>query len=357
MDIACWCHLERDFKGSDEETRQRMDQAMEGGINILLPFIHSRGNARYRTRLKYESVQDTFSRVLALAKERGIEVHPVVLPISAMGISDQEKVRRSYFPGKPGTKPPGRQMCASWKETRDTGVLIVSDIMENYDVDGIHLDGVRYHDTGESLEHPCQCEACRQKYMELLGMDTVSPEDLKVPGILHKFIQFREDNIHEMVLRIRDLVKPKGIKLSMASRAHYLGTPLPLSPALLERYFGTSRKEEQDWGKFSSMVEGQDWVAWAHEGLMDYICPMNYSTDSDFHLMRLKEQLALVKSSAPIYDGIGRKSSVGEISPSEMVKQAEDAMKAGAAGIAIFHFNILGNDDFRELAAFKRANS
>ena len=58
----------------------------------------------------------------------------------------------------------------------------------------------------------------------------------------------------------------------MASRAHYLGTPLPLSPALLERYFGTSRKEEQDWGKFSSMVEGQDWVAWAHEGLMDYIC-------------------------------------------------------------------------------------
>ncbi len=357
MEIACWCHLSRDFTGNDDQAKSRMDHAWKGGINILLPFIHGENDSWYRTNLDYPNNLDRFTRLLKLAKERKIEVHPVVLPITETGLSENERARRGYLSGSAEKELHKRQFCATWAETRDGGMKIISDIMENHQVDGIHLDAIRYLDTGRSLQSPCQCEACRRQYRELLGMDTVTAPDLKVPGILYKFLKFRGENILELVKRANQDVKSRGLKLSMAARSHYLGTPLPLPEDVLSRYFGSSLPENQDWGKWSSLVEGQDWVEWAHKGLMDFICPMNYSTDREFHRGRLAEQMALVGNSATIYDGIGRKSSVGEITPAEMVRQAEDALELGAGGITIFHFNAMGEEDFRELSAFRKANA
>jgi len=358
MEIACWCHLRRDFDGDDAQAKKRINQASEGGINILLPFVHdSKNQAWYRSGLDYAGQEDRLARVLALAKEKGMEVHPVVIPISGLGLSEQERARRSYTPGDCKEESRMRQLCASWEESRETGLCIAMDIMDNYDVDGIHFDYMRYGDTGCSLERPCLCEACRTRYRELIGKDELTADDLKVPGILHKFLEFRGENIRGLAERLSTAVRSRGLKVSMAARPHFLGTPLPLPAEILARYFGSSLPEKQDWGKWSSLVEGQDWVKWAREGLMDFICPMNYSTDREFHRMRLAEQISLTAKSVPIYDGIGRKSSVGEISPEEMVRQAEDSISLGAAGITIFHFNALGEDDFRELARFREANT
>ena len=63
-------------------------------------------------------------------------------------------------------------------------------------------------------------------------------------------------------------------------------------------------------------------------------------------------QVRVVNGSAPVYDGIGRLSSAGELSPAEMRRQMEDGAEEGADGIALFQFRALGPEDFREIRAF-----
>ena len=149
-------------------------------------------------------------------------------------------------------------------------------------------------------------------------------------GILQKHLDFRGENIRNLVEQVVRVVDEAGLSLSMAARADYFG---------------------------SALVEGQDWVQWARDGLMDSICPMNYSTDRAVYRERLSGQMSLIGKSVPIYDSIGRKSSAGEITPAQMIQQAEDALQLGASGVAIYDLAAMGEEDFRELGAFKRANT
>lgn len=322
MKIAVWWvyRSNTDFPKGEEELGRKLDQLSEGGVDILLPFIHEHRKMWYRSQLDGVEKQDLLSMVLSEARKRGIEVHPVVCPILSIGL-DEERMRRSYRPLIAG------RFCASWPENREGGVKIAKDILNNHKVDGIHLDAIRYIDTGHSLRYPCQCEACSAEYLRTTGRERIAAEDLENPGILHKFIQFRGEHIRALTEEIRKITNSRGVQLSMAARANYFG---------------------------SALVEGQDWVQWARDGLMDFICPMNYSTDREVHRRRLQEQMKLIGESVPIYDGIGRKSSAGEITPKQMIQQAEDALKIGAKGITIFHLNAMTDEDFAELRAFKK---
>ncbi|MGV8093264.1 MAG: twin-arginine translocation signal domain-containing protein [Mangrovibacterium sp.] len=322
--IACWCNLSPDFSGDNNQMRMQMDYIEQAGIDILLPFIQSNN---YNT-----DAEDKLQRLLISAKERGVQVQPVVsLPlVGVLELSKEEINRRSYLSGRPGGHQfDGRRLCASWRETRKSELKIIKDIIKTYRVDGIHLDYIRYIDTDQSLKWPCRCDACQNTYKHLFGKNILTAEDLKIPGILQKFLNFRGENIRSLVEQARGIAEEAGIFFSMAARADYFG---------------------------DALVEGQDWVQWGRDGLMDIICPMNYSTNREIHRTKLSSQLALIGTTVPIYDGIGRRSSAGELTTKEMIEQAEDALQLGASGISIFKFSAMGQEDFRELGAFKRAN-
>ena len=185
----------------------------------------------------------------------------------------------------------------------------------------------RYWDTGVGLEWPCTCAACRRGYREFLGRDTLTAADLKNPGILYKYLQFRNGIITAHLLNFRRLIKHSGLEYSIAARADYFG---------------------------SALVEGQDWMSWGRQGLVDFICPMNYKLDRKEHREILGLQLQILDGAVPVYSGIGRKWSGGEITAEEMIRQAEDALDLGAAGISIFHFNALREADFSALKEFAK---
>lgn len=330
MKIACWCHLDRDLLGDENSIKTELDQIQNAGIDILLPFIYDETKAMYQTDLPFSEQNDRFSQILPLAKEREIEIQATILPITGYGLSTAERERRSYRSNQPGGNPCDGRFCASWAETRNQGLGIIRDVLKNHAVDGIHLDAIRYIDTDQSLKWPCQCEACRAQYRESIGKDTISAPDLEIPGIHYKYLELRGKNIRELVDHSRTEVTARKLKLSMAARAAYFE---------------------------AALVEGQDWVAWAREGLMEFICPMNYSTIREVHRNHLATQMALIGDSVPIYDGIGRLSSAGELTTAQMTQQAEDALELGAKGLAIFHLNGMNEKDFTELAAFKKGNS
>jgi len=330
MKIVCWCHLDRDFLGSDEDAQRYVGRVAEAGIDILLPFVHAESEVWYRSDLKGVQADDRLTRLLRYAREQGVQVQPTVLPITAYGLSEEQRSQRSYQSGQPDGNACDGRFCASWAETREAGLRTSQDIIANHEVDGIHLDAIRYTDTGQSLAWPCRCGACRAGYREFIGQDAITADDLKEAGKLKKFLEFRGRNIRGLVEETKSVTDDAGIALSMAARASYFG---------------------------AALVEGQDWVQWARDGLMDFICPMNYSTDRERHKELLSMQMSLIGESVPIYSGIGRKSSAGEMGPADMIQQAGEALELGASGIAIFHLAAMGDEDFHELGAFKKANS
>lgn len=340
LKIACWCDLGNYWSdnpalvGGEDKLKTQLDNAVKAGIDILIPMIQTH---KYQTKVYYKSsidgidIDNRLTPLMKFANERKIEVHPMILTNCDLGISKEEYIRRSYQSGKADQDRKDRlgRPCASWKETREGVLDIIQDIIKYYPVSGIHLDAIRYMDTGRSLKWPCECEACQAEYKYLIGKDMLTAEDLKIPGILQKFLSFRCNNIKSVVEKARKTVNAAGLVLSLAARADYFETAL---------------------------VEGQDWILWAKEGLMDYICPMNYTTDREDHIKKLSLQMKLIGKTVPIYDGIGRKWSGGEITTAQMIQQAEDAIELGASGITIFHFDGMGENDFHELNAFKKAN-
>lgn len=327
MRILAWCHLDRDFASGRDEAERMFDRLAEAGIDVLLPFITTRG-VWYDCGFQGIEKEDRLSLVIELAHARRVEVHPTVLPLHRfIPLSEEEQALRSYQSGQPGGNPCDGRTCASWEENRTQGVAHIEDILSRHPVDGIHLDAIRYHDTGQSMKWPCRCRACSASYQKHMGKEHLTAEDFTNPGIVHKFLEFRGRNIREMMERTVEIVRKRGVPLSLAARANYFG---------------------------SALVEGQDWVDWVRKGWLDYICPMNYSTNRDPHRDRLAGQMPLLRASIPVYDGIGRQSSAGTMTPQMMIEQAEDALRLGAQGITIFHFTALDDEDFGGLKALKQ---
>lgn len=342
MQVAIWGHLATDVKreGSPENIVRR---CRDSGIDLYFahvypmeassPFGEARGTA-YKSRLFQNTGEDLLTPLLREARRAGVEVEPWLLPFDPnrhVGETPEDLAARRYHSDDPDAmSKKGRVLCASWPENRARAVLRLQDYLQGHgdDLTGIHMDAIRYVDTGLSLEHPCRCAACKAKYLELFGTDTITAKDLAAPGARHKFLQFRGRNIRSLVEEIRDITNRAGLKLSMAARADYL-----------------------NW----ALVEGQDWVQWAKNGLVDSLYAMSYFVDRETHRRHAATHARLLKGIGNFIhgDGLGKKSSFGGLTTEELIAFGNDALEAGAAALAIFHYNGMGNEDFKAIRQWR----
>ena len=51
--------------------------------------------------------------------------------------------------------------------------------------------------------------------------------------------------------------------------------------------------------------DAQVWWEWDDEGILDFVCPMNYSEKPYEYIQSIREHFPLVKGSIPYYGGIG----------------------------------------------------
>ncbi len=80
----------------------------------------------------------------------------------------------------------------------------------------------------------------------------------------------------------------------------------------------------------------QDWAAWLQAGLVDAVCPMAYTQDSQ----RFAELIAAargVKGGQMVWAGIG----AYRIPPAQAVDNIETARRLGAAGVILFSYDSL----------------
>lgn len=284
--------------------------------------------ARLRSDVLYDSKYEPYNSVitgtrgktplydpLAFAIEechkRGLQCHAWVV---CMNVGKAEVVKKQGAASLPSKFP---DMCILYKgewylnpgvpQTRDYLVGIVREIVENYGVDGIHLDYIRYPDRAADFPD----RAFYNKY-------ATAGEALSA---------WRINNVNRIVYGIYDAVKGYDPHIQVSSAVLGKRNRLPNFSS-----FGWSGIE----------AAYQDAAAWMKNGKHDFVAPMLYYSDRSFYPF-LKDWVAN-SNGCPIVAGLGAYrllGSEGDWSLSDFMPQIYLGRHFGASGTAFYRMQQL----------------
>jgi len=326
--LAIWSHPYSDVKpkGAEAQFKRMFEMFAESGISVYIPFMASEGKAWYGTEI-LQTEHDYLSVILELAKQFNIKVYPILGFGKISSLAPQWTYKATVPDGEEAPFSVGRSLCASWKQNRDTLVRVVDELVSNYPVDGLQLDYFRYPNMEFQIKYPCECEACGDRREGWLGHRKLTKEDMAVPSIIYRELRQKHESIYEVLLRIHRVVRKRGMKLSLAARARYLK---------------------------DALYEGQDWYSWIHEGLFDVVYPMSYNDCRERFQGFLDQHLRLTRNAPVKYmAGVGKKSSLSDLSTDELIWQITTALDEGADGVAIFAYWGMTPADFQALSKIR----
>ena len=257
------------IKQQKEELCRHLDMLKRANFNTVLFQTRLRGDVIYPSI--YESFAESLTGrtggnpgydplkfAIEECHKRGMELHAWMVCIPA-GNDRQVKLlgNKSVVKKKPS-------MCIHFKrawyldpgnpETAGYISAIAKEIVMNYDVDGIHLDYIRYPENGENFP------------------DT---KTFKKYGKGKSIAQWRRDNITEIIRRIHNEVK--NIK-----------PWVKVSSSPVGKYNDTRRYSSKGWNAYNAVF--QDAKLWMESGIHDAVFPMMYFRDNQFYPFALDWQ-------------------------------------------------------------------
>lgn len=306
------------------ELRQILDRLKEAQFNTVLLQVRTRGAMIYPSR--YEPFDeniagkngrhpqyDPLQFAIEECHKRGMELHAwlVTMPVgntrqvNALGAQSVVKRRPELCKQHDGAwyLNPGHPETAVYLKT------LVDEIVKHYDVDGIHLDYIRYPENAGKFP---------------------DADTYRRYGNGKSKEQWRRDNITHIVREIYREVKQQKpwVKVSSAPIGKFADTP---------------RYSSKGWNAFRTVH--QDVKAWLAEGIHDMIFPMMYFEGNNFYPFAL--DWVENSNGRPIVPGLGiyflhpqeRNWSLDEI-----VRQVHFSRQSGGRGQAYFRNKFLLNN-------------
>ncbi len=204
------------------------------------------------------------------------------------------------------------------EEAVEHTVRVIGDIASRYELDGIHLDYIRFPND----EFDYSMEALSEFRSEIRSDITRSERDeyderargrplFYTEMFPQRWQQFRRDRLTAMVAKIRSTVKNRR------PRAMLTAAVFPDVAEATNRRF-------------------QDWGGWLEQGLLDAICPMAYTTDPAVFRAQISnvERLA---ARHPVWAGIG----AWQLSPASTADNIRTARELRAEGVILFSYDNL----------------
>ena len=290
------------------------------GVNIVLPNMAWAGVAHYPSKILPQSKTftqygDQIAQCVQAAQAHGLEVHIWKITWNLEGAPKEfvEKIREEGRTQVSATGEALNWLCPSHPKNVLLELNSILEIVTNYDVDGIHLDYIRYPGS-----HACFCEGCRDRFVRTIR----KPINEWPAEVLPKTGTYGEQYTDWRVQQITRLVR------LIHKRANEVDPDIKISAAVFGWYPGCIT------------TIGQDWVAWAKSGYVNFVCPMNYTEDSNYFTELLTNQLALMPKNVPIYPGIGATASNSLLTPDAIVEQIYLSRSLGASGWTIFDYSV-----------------
>lgn len=230
---------------------------------------------------------------------------------SLIGLEDYETRMQWYSDGS---------MDPEWLNPTDQRNVrlmaeICCDIASEFQVDGIHLDFIRwsYYLSGYS-------DSTRIRFIRDTGIEEIQwPDDCLDGGEYYDdFLDWRAAAVTSAVRSVRDSLEKlnRVVQLSAAVMPH--------------------KREMIHWGQL--------WNNWLADDLIDFVVSMNY-TESDSQLVVWAEEQLPLAENETIYCGIGYRSSFSELTEEQMDRQISISMQLGYQGFVVYRLC----DDFINL--------
>ena len=292
----------------------------EAGVNMIFPNMAWAGVAHYPSKILPQSETfrrygDQLAQCVSAARKRDLQVHIWKITWNLEGAPKEfvEKMRKAGRTQVSATGKPLNWLCPSHPRNVQLELESVLEIIANYDVDGIHLDYIRYPGS-----HACYCEECRKRFMLAIRrqIDAWPAAVLPKTGTYSDaYIAWRSQQITRLVRLLHKRVREANPNLKI-SAAVFGGYPACVTSI------------------------GQDWITWAKAGYIDFVCPMNYTENTDYFTELLTNQLALMPKEVAVYTGIGATASNSLLTADAVVEQIYLSRNLGASGWTIFDYSL-----------------
>jgi uncharacterized lipoprotein YddW (UPF0748 family) len=332
--------------------------AERGGFNTLLVQVRGRGEAFYRSAIEPRATDldrqpdafDPLATAIELGRRAGLKIHAWInvnlvasgatLPRSREHVASLHPewlmVPRALAsplarvtprsPAYLGTLSRWTRGAADRVEglylspisvaAQDYTAAVVKEVAERYDVDGVHLDYIRYPNVDfdyspASLIAFRAAVAASRPVAERQRLDRAAVADPAAwaDALAPEWAAFRRDRLTALVRRLQAVVR--------AAR------PTALVSAAVVPVPAAARD-----GRL------QDWSAWARAGYLDVICPMIYTTDAAEFTAQAAEIEAEL-GDLPFWAGIG----AWRLPLAQTIEHVRLARRARAGGILLFSYD------------------
>jgi uncharacterized lipoprotein YddW (UPF0748 family) len=354
---AMW--VQRGSLASPRTILAAVEMARNGGFNTLIVQVRGRGDAFYESRYEPRPAVlagqprsfDPLALMLSTAHRAGLKVHawinvnlvsdarppaarrhlvhthpewlmvPRTLSAELARINPKSPAylrRLSEYARAHSDRLEGIFLSPIHQGAVEHTLRVIGDIAARYDLDGIHLDYIRFpsdefdYSTATLSEFRTEVTAHvtpaeRREYASRARGRPLFYTEM----FPQRWQEFRRTRLTSLVTKIRSVVK--------ARRPHAM-----LSAAVLPDATDATTRRFQDWG------------GWLESGLLDAICPMAYTTDRAL----FRTQIANVEQVAgerPVWAGIG----AYQLPAGVTIENIHTARQLGAEGIVLFSYDNL----------------
>ncbi len=288
-----------------------IDTLAANGFTAVFPNFLWGGLAHYDSALLphsavFATYGDQITACVQAAHARGIQVHAwkVDWNLSGAPASFVDTLRAAGRTQVSRDGQPLDWLCPSHPDNLALETDSLLEVVRNYDVDGIHFDYIRYPGSDS-----CYCAGCGSRFQAQTGRTIAHwPADVLAAGALRTaFLDWRRDQITRLVAAVHaaaKAIKP-AIQISAA-----------VFPDAVSAYDEV----------------GQDWRRWIDEGLVDFLCPMDYTTEFARFTSLVDQQLAYAAGRIPIYPGI----ISGTLATDGTLAQIEATRARATGGFVLF---------------------
>lgn len=303
-----WIWTGTDDRSTTDQQKKRFAGLREAGIQAVL----------------FSGVNP---KVFGLAKEAGLETHAWTWTLCRGDRDLIQKHPEWYVVNRQGESASNKPayvdyyhfLCPSQEGVADHMAKVFSDLSDTANLDGVHLDYIRYPDVilplalwkkyniVQNEELPpydyCYCDVCRAAFKKLTGKD---PLKLPDPPADSEWRNYRYQTVTRFVNRMVEVAHGKGRQITAAV------FPSPSIARKLVR---------------------QDWPQWNLDAVLPMTYNRFYNEEVEWIEKTVREGVTALPANRPLYAGL----YLPDIHSEEEFDRAVRAARAGgAAGVSLF---------------------
>ncbi|MCK4813371.1 MAG: family 10 glycosylhydrolase [Candidatus Marinimicrobia bacterium] len=297
---AVWLHASI-FEDEEKEATQHLKELLNKydkiGINNIFCF--------YTMMDQHQKKWDFLKVLLKEAHQRNIKIHSIFCPGQRVKLEGKIMEHPEWLiRGKKGEIYPNLNLANP--EAREYLKRKVQEALK-YDIDGIHLDYIRFPVNQRFSYDKTTCESFKKEY----GYSPLEVKHDCGSMVWSEWIKWNAKHVTALVKEIKETINKSG-------RNVVLGVDVFPDHVTAQ------------------VLIGQDWELWAKEGIVDFICPMLYTNDTDLFRRFVKEAVKAADGKCLVYPGIACRSSHNKNTPEGVAQEVKIAREAGADGVVFF---------------------